>query len=131
MSVRLFSVLVIVLLTIGLWACHKQSHVYIKRIDNKSSKTLKFRFHGFFNPLTYGKIITVYPGEVKEILYYSERNRYSRRTQNCHIYRDSIESVVVGGGRLRKRMSNHQDWYFMQHANNQICTFEVTDNDIE
>ena len=112
-------------------SCYKRSSVHIKRIHNKSDKTLQFRFHGIFNVITYGDTITIYPGETKDILYYKEENKFSIRTRPCHIARDSVSTTVLEGGRLLKRLTHDKDWLFARRANNQICTFEVTNDDID
>lgn len=118
--------------TLLLVACEKKDTVFIKNIDNKSSKTIHFYLYGNINPPTYGDTITVNAGELKEINYYTEENSVVGVQQPCHIYNDSIRVEVVGGGILQKKLTQDADWTFStQNSNEQVCTFEITDADIQ
>lgn len=116
---------------IAFWACSKKDTVYTKKIHNKSSKTIHFYLYGQYNPATYGDTITVNAGELKEIHSYVEENSAVGIQQPCNIYNDSVRVEVVGGGTLNKKLTIDADWMFSSSAaNDQTCTFEITDADI-
>lgn len=125
-----FRLLPILLFILFLGACNKKDTVFIKKINNKSSKNITFYFYGNFNPQTYGDSVIVTAGQLKEIYSYSEENSSVSANQACRVYNDSIRTVIVGGGTLNKHLQEESGWTQETIDVKQICTFEITDADI-
>lgn len=121
-----------ILVAIAFVACEKKDTVFIKRINNTSSKDITFYLYGNFNPVTYGDTVMVAAGELKEIFSFTEENSSVSIAQNCRLVDDSIRVEITGGGMLAKKLTKESDWTNENDVsgNTQTCTFEITDADI-
>jgi len=127
-----FLIAIAVIFAIAFVACEKKDTVFIKRINNTSSKDVTFYLYGNFNPVTYGDTIMVAAGELKEILSFTEENSSVSTPLNCALVNDSIRVEITGGGMLNKKLTQESDWVLDNDVagNTQTCTFEITDADI-
>jgi hypothetical protein len=114
-------------------ACDRRSSIYIKRIDNQTDKTLSFYFFEIYNRGTYGDTVTVLPFENKEILYFAEEGSVVYGPQGCVVVDDSIDVEIDSSRQMRllKDLRKEEDWTFKEIGSEQVCTFEITDADIQ
>ncbi len=125
----LFLILLVALLS----ACEKRSSIYIKRIENQTNKTISFYFLGSYNSQTYGDTVTVMPNEDKEILYFAEDNSLVYGAQGCVVVNSRIDIEIDSSRQLRllKDLRKEDDWDFEEIGSEQICSFIITDADIQ
>lgn len=131
MKIKSF-VLYLLLIVAGFSSCEPKDTLYTKNIDNQTNREISFYLYGNFNPATYGDTIIVAPNEVKEIYVLQDENSNVTIQQPCNLSDDSIRVEISGGGILTKRMQDDNDWTFYSTSpNNQICSFVITDADIQ
>lgn len=130
LSVLLF-ISTITLLFIG---CDNKQTTFIKKIQNNSSKKCTFYFFGNNNPALYGDTVIVDAGSSEQIYSYIEENSSINAPQSCAIYTDMNDTIgveIMGGGILLKSFYDNDDWDYNEINYEQICTFVITDNDIQ
>ncbi len=127
---------ILALLSVALFffACQGEETVFIKQIKNDSSQQCTFYFFGPNNTALFSDTVIVAAGTTEKIYSYFEENSSINANQSCGIYTDQDDTISVettSGGKLIKSLYADQDWEYLSYNNEQICTFVITDGDIQ
>lgn len=122
------------LLLLGLSACSGKETLFVKTVQNDSSKEITLYFFGEYNPKIYGDTVTIAPNTKKDIYSYYEENSSTAVAQPCEIFKDNNDTLsvaITGGGRLNKSFYDGNDWNYVSSGRTQNCIFVITNADIQ
>jgi hypothetical protein len=114
--------------------CEDKQTTFTKKIQNDSTKECTFYFFGDNNPNLYGDTVIVAAGTSQTIYSYFEENSSTNAVQPCAIYTDNNDTIsveIVGGNKLTKSFFDNDDWDYNEVNYEQVCTFVITDSDIQ
>ena len=115
-----------------LWTACEKSFSYEGVIRNDSGKNIKFYFYNTSKVLTdsfainTGSSKTVGNGTIEGV-----KKDFDCASRSMSRYGDSVRTVVVGGGTLKKKVQKSENWKTEDVEKNlERCTFSISATDI-